>query len=203
MTAATADETPTDTLGTYEGFDVSGATVSIRNAGDGLSQALEVEAVKLDLHSTVHVVLECEVTKHTYEEIKDDPDALILVNVLKAGRATLIDRDTVASALDEQTRKIEEAKAEAERDKRQMSLDDVDEDDIVDAEIIDDPADPVEVLEQAEVDQFRRRRRTAELDAKSKPELEDMARDLGLSLTGRPTKSELVDLIVDEQEARA
>lgn len=95
-------------LGSYKGHEVLGATVSIRNTGDGLSQAMNVDPVELELGSTVHVVLECEVEKHRYDPIKDT-HGLQLVNMLKAGRATIIDESTVRDALDEQQRRIEEA----------------------------------------------------------------------------------------------
>ena len=68
----------------YEGHAVTGASVSIRNTGDGLSKAMGVDPVKLELGSTVFVVLECEVEKHRYEEA-GFADDLILVNMLKAG----------------------------------------------------------------------------------------------------------------------
>lgn len=95
-------------VGDYEGHAVAGTTVSIRNTGDGLSQAMKVDPVKLDFGSTVYVVLECEVEKHRYESA-GFADDLILVNMLKAGRATLIDGDVVRVALDDQAKKIEEA----------------------------------------------------------------------------------------------
>lgn len=99
------------TLGDYEGRPVDTATVSIRNTGHGLEQAMEVEPTHLPLGQIVHVVLECEVEKHRYDPIKDS-DGLQLVNMLKAGRATIVDRDLVEDALDEQERRIDEAKGE-------------------------------------------------------------------------------------------
>jgi hypothetical protein len=179
-------------LGSYEGFDVVGATVSVRNAGDGLSQALAVEPVRLDLHSTVHLVLECEVVKHVYEGPRDkdhvDQDELVLVNVLRAGRATLIDRDAVKSALDEQSDRIRKAKEAAEG---QLSIDDAI-----------DGADPVEVLEQAEADQQWRWARTSELDKLTKSQLLDLAADHDVAGADGMVKAELVDAIVDVEDGR-
>lgn len=96
-------------LSDYRGHDVIGSTVSIRNTGDGLSKAMDVDPVELELGNIVHIVLECEVEKHRYEPIKDVEDALKLVNMLKAGRATIVDGDIVARYLDEQQRRIDEA----------------------------------------------------------------------------------------------
>lgn len=97
----------------YLGRDVLTSTVSIRNTGDGLSRAMEVEPVELEPFSTVYVVLECEVEKHRHEPIKDVDGALQLVNMLKAGRATIVDKDVVVKALDEQQDRIRTAEEEA------------------------------------------------------------------------------------------
>lgn len=96
-------------LSEYRGHDVIGATVSIRNTGDGLSKAMDVDPVELELGNIVHIVLECEVEKHRYEPIKDVDEALKLVNMLKAGRATIVDGDIVAKYLDDQQKRIDEA----------------------------------------------------------------------------------------------
>jgi hypothetical protein len=106
---------PRKELTSYRGHPVTGSTVAIRNTGDGLSAALAVEPVELPLQGTVHVVLECEVEKHRYDPVKDTSD-YILVNMLKAGRATLVDRDLVEKYLDDQQRRIDEAKGEPQLD---------------------------------------------------------------------------------------
>lgn len=99
------------TLTPYQGIAVLGSTVSIRNTGDGLSQAMKVEPVELEIGRKVYVVLECEVEKHRHEPANADSprSGLVLVNMLKAGRATLVDQDLVAAALDQQSKKLEEA----------------------------------------------------------------------------------------------
>lgn len=96
----------------YQGREVLSAGVKIRNAGDGLSKALNVDPVEYPIDTTIHVVLECEVAKHTYEEIKDT-DGLSLIHDLKAGRATIVDVSVVEDFLDEQERRIEEATPQA------------------------------------------------------------------------------------------
>lgn len=103
-----ARERPKPKLSKFEGRDVHSATVAITNAGDGLSKAMKVEAIELHHGATVHVVLECEVAKVRFDEIKDT-DGLQRVHVLKAGRSTLIDGDAVRAALDAQQERIDEA----------------------------------------------------------------------------------------------
>jgi hypothetical protein len=106
-------------LGIYKGHDVLNAAVQIRNTGDGLSEAMGVDPVELELDATVHVVLECTVEKHRYDPIKDGAGALTLVNMLKAGRATIIEGELLAAirgALDEQEKAIAEAKGEPQLD---------------------------------------------------------------------------------------
>lgn len=94
----------------YKGRAVVGATVKIRNTGDGLSSAMAVEPVELTVGERYHVVLECVVEKHVHEpEEKNVYDRLILVNDLRAGRATIVDGTIVQEHLDAQQRKIEEA----------------------------------------------------------------------------------------------
>lgn len=95
----------------YGDRDVLTSGVKIRNAGDGLSQAMQVEPIEYPIDTVIHVVLECEVTKHTHEEIKDT-DALTLIHDLKAGRATIVDRGLVEKYLDDQEQRIAEADGE-------------------------------------------------------------------------------------------
>lgn len=102
----------------YRGRDVISASVQIRNTGDGLSEAMAVSPVELELGTKVMVVLECEVEKHRHDPVKDT-DALQLVNMLKAGRATIVDRSLVQKHLDEQQALLDEA-----RGTPQLDLDD-------------------------------------------------------------------------------
>lgn len=97
-------------LGKYQGKDVLRTSVSIHNAGDGLSEALAIEPEELKINSTVFVVLECEVDAHDHKRMKKVPGAMELVQVLKAGTATLVDEALVRDLLDEQTKRIEDAR---------------------------------------------------------------------------------------------
>lgn len=107
----------TSKLEPYQGRDVLRTSIAIRNAGDGLSEAMGIDPNTLDIGSTVYVVLECVVDAHDHKRIKD-LDALELVQVLKAGTATLIDRDEVHEAVARQAEKIKRAKEDAAGVKR-------------------------------------------------------------------------------------
>lgn len=118
LASALADKSK---LGTYKGQQVIGTSVSIRNAGDGLSEGLSISPEVFDVNSTLYVVLECEVDAHDYKRVKARgdvvPGVLVLDQVLKAGTATIVDGDLVTKHLDEQRERIDAARAEAERRK--------------------------------------------------------------------------------------
>lgn len=81
------------TLSQFEGRDVVDTKMKVTNAGDGLSAAMEViNAGELRLRQTVQLLLECEVSKITFEDASEG-DGVVRIPTLKAGRATLITRD--------------------------------------------------------------------------------------------------------------
>lgn len=186
------DAPPGRGLGDYEGHDVTSATVSIRNTGHGLEEAMQVDPVKLPLGTTHYVVLECEVEKHRFDPVKDTDD-LNLVNMLKAGRATIVDYDLVRDALNAQTERIDEAKAReaAGVGDGQTTFDDIDP----------EPADAVAVLEEVETAQQWRDRRAAELDGRSRDDLADLAAANDVETPASATKSEIVEHLVAWEEA--
>jgi hypothetical protein len=100
----------------YGGRQVVRTSISIRNAGDGLSEGLGIDPQVLPLGETVYVVLECVVHAHDHDRIMDkgnDTGLLVLDQVLKAGTGTLIDADVVKTAIAEQAEKIVLAKEAA------------------------------------------------------------------------------------------
>lgn len=112
---------PADVLGKYKGRDVVRTTIAIRNAGDGLSDAMAIEPDVLEQGSTVYVVLECTVGAHDYVPLKDkgtDLGVNELKQVLNAGTATLIDAKVVRSMIEEQAAKVRVARSEALEAKR-------------------------------------------------------------------------------------
>lgn len=93
---------------TYEGRDVVQTPLQITHTGDGLSAAMAIEPTVLHHHATVYVVLECEVDKVSYPPIKDT-NKLARMHTLKAGRATIVEKDLVLDALNAQASRIQAA----------------------------------------------------------------------------------------------
>lgn len=116
LAAALADSS---TLEPYHGLDVVKTTISVRNAGDGLSDGMSIDPQYLPLGSTRYVVLECVVDGHTLKRSKDSPNLLILEQVLKAGNAVIVDAASVTEMLEAQAEKIRAAK-EAASDQGQI-----------------------------------------------------------------------------------
>lgn len=113
VAAALADTTK---LPDYGGRPVVRSTISIRNAGDGLSEGLAIDPQVLPVGEKVYVVLECVVHAHDHDRLMDkgsDTGLLVLDQVLKAGTGTLIDADVVKQAVAEQAERIEAAREAA------------------------------------------------------------------------------------------
>lgn len=101
---------PTTTpLGTFDGRDVITSSVAIRNAGDGLSQAMSIAHTQLHHGDTVYVVLECQVKDVQFPLIKDT-DSLNRKHILRAGVATLVDKELVDAVISAQRTAIDKAK---------------------------------------------------------------------------------------------
>ena len=98
-----------DGLSKFEGRDVLQSTIKVTNAGDGLSEALAIEPVEMHLGEKRYLLIEAEVSKVNYEELKDT-GTLRRVHTLRAGVATLVDEEFAADMLDAQRVAIEEAK---------------------------------------------------------------------------------------------
>jgi hypothetical protein len=96
-------------LSQFEGRDVLQATIKVTNAGDGLSDALGIEPCEYHLGETVYLVIEAEVSRVNYEEIKDT-GALKRVHTFRAGDATMVDGQLVAKVLEDQRIALEKAK---------------------------------------------------------------------------------------------
>jgi hypothetical protein len=101
----------------FDGQPIVKTTVSIRNAGDGLSEALATDQQTLHMGERVVVVLEARVAGANVAALdEDDPGgALKITYVLKATeRATLSaaegEHDVLGKLLDAQQQRNEEAK---------------------------------------------------------------------------------------------
>lgn len=87
----------------FEDRDVLQSSMRITRAGDGLSTALNIDPVEYHVGDRLYVLLECEVAKLTFEEIKDT-EAFRRVHVLAAGVGTILDDAYAAGAIAEQKR---------------------------------------------------------------------------------------------------
>lgn len=97
----------------FEGRDVIGSKVAITKAGDGLSDALSVDPVAFDLGAKLYVVLEVEVERVRYSEVKDT-QSLVREHTFAARAATIVDEELVGDlvrAQVEMTRKRKEQAA--------------------------------------------------------------------------------------------
>jgi hypothetical protein len=106
-------------LSPYQGKDVLRTSISIRGAGDGLSEAMGIDPQELAIGAKGVLVLEFVVEGHKHKPIKDT-NALSLEQILRAGTATLIDPDVVKAALDAQREKIDAAREAASGQARML-----------------------------------------------------------------------------------
>lgn len=97
-------------LGEFEGRKVTKTTISVRNAGDGLSKAMEVDPQLLHQGDTVYVVMECKVGPVEFDVVKNSDTDATRKHVLRAGAATIVDAKLVQHAVEAQTQVILEAR---------------------------------------------------------------------------------------------
>jgi hypothetical protein len=100
---------PVDGLSKFEGRDVLQATIKVTNAGDGLSEALGIEPAEMHLGEKVYLVIEAEVSKVNYEELKDT-GTLRRVHTLRAGTATIVEPEFAVEVIEQQRAAIEKAR---------------------------------------------------------------------------------------------
>lgn len=111
-------------LGSFEGSPVLGTAIKVRNTGDGLSASVKVDPVILRQHDRVYVVMECDVIDVQHPIVKDT-DGVCRTAVLRAGNATIVDKDLVASHLAAQAERIQLAR-EAEAGVTRLQFDQID-----------------------------------------------------------------------------
>lgn len=102
-------------LSKFEGKDVTSSTIRITNAGDGLSEAMKVDAQEFHQGERRYVVLECDVADVTFKPVdKDDPSGpQRRVHTFKAGTATIVEADLVQSLIEQQRERNLRAQEEA------------------------------------------------------------------------------------------
>lgn len=115
LAAASAD---TSGLTPFDGHAVVRATLSIANAGDGLSDALAIEPEEFHHGQRVVVVIDGVIDLISHRPVKDAPNLLTREHRLKAGTSTIVAPELVAEVLEQQAAKIAAAKLDAETSKR-------------------------------------------------------------------------------------
>lgn len=94
----------------FEGRPVLGVGIEIPSAGGGLRDALTIDPAEFHYGETVFVVIEGKVGKIRFDPIADAGESVRRVHVLDTQAATIAERETVERLLDEQAKRIEEAK---------------------------------------------------------------------------------------------
>lgn len=112
-----ADPPATPVLPDYDGRQVASTTISVTNAGDGLSKGMAIQPAVLGLRTKGYLVLEFDVAAHKHKDLPGT-EMLVLEQILKAGTAVLVDADLVKPLIDQQAERIlaaEEAKKGLQR----------------------------------------------------------------------------------------
>ena len=108
--AAVPDLDAVEALSPFEGRDVVSTGVEMPGAAGGLRAALEVDPAEWHHGEVVHVVLECRVAKVRFDPRKGAEDRLERVHVLGVENATTVEEKLVRKVLDQQAKRIEEAR---------------------------------------------------------------------------------------------
>jgi hypothetical protein len=110
-----ADNMTQTTLPEFEGQTVHKAALRIINAGDGLSEALELEPQALHMGDEVCFVLKGKVSQVNHKEGKDN--AVIRLHTVSCSGIAAIDQETAETALTGEAERL--AKLRDERDGQQ------------------------------------------------------------------------------------
>lgn len=97
----------------FEGQSVHQAKVRITGAGDGLSEALKVAPIALELGEEVSYILRGHVTQINHTQ-KDEDEPLVRLHTVKASAITPVDPDLADKLLGEAAAELAKAKAEAD-----------------------------------------------------------------------------------------
>lgn len=100
-----------NTIPLFEGHEVGKSAIRITNAGDGLSDALEMDPKALDLGDVQFYVLSGVVTQVNHVQ-KDTDGPLVRLHTIKASQITEVDPDTATAILDAAAAALAAAKAE-------------------------------------------------------------------------------------------
>jgi hypothetical protein len=97
-------------LGSFEGADVIGTALILRNTGDGLSDSMEIAPVNLHVGDLIEFVGRAEVVGVRHDSASKETSDLTRVHIARANLITLIESEEVDRLLDEHSVAIEKAK---------------------------------------------------------------------------------------------
>jgi hypothetical protein len=105
-----------DKLGTFDGRRVARTKIKVTNAGDGLSEGMQVAPQLLFIGDKCYVVLETEISKieHTTVDPKDPYSDLERTATLRADTGLIVDADLVKEHVQQQKLRVRKARDEAE-----------------------------------------------------------------------------------------
>ncbi len=110
----------TDTaLPTFDGHDVTEHKVKITKAGDGLSEALQLNGLDIQAGRTYDIVLRVTAGGATFKPVKagDEGGDYQRIDNLVAQSATVVDSDLIAEVLDAHEAEVAEARQKAKEEK--------------------------------------------------------------------------------------
>lgn len=118
MTAMT-DQTPAaPALSDFEGERVLGAGIEIPSAAGGLREAMKIEPQEFHGGQRLYVVLECVVDKLRHDPVVADGERVgwRRIHIMAAENATFVDGDLVRTHLEDQAKRLADAREAAKRD---------------------------------------------------------------------------------------
>lgn len=95
-------------LGEYRGKPITAVTIAVQNVGDGLSKALEIDPVIIEVGDSIRMLIDGVVKRHDYELI-EKADSYEIKLVIKGGTAMLLDDAGSAKKLRVQADRIAKA----------------------------------------------------------------------------------------------
>jgi hypothetical protein len=84
----------------FEGMEVAGSRVVIKNTGDGLSDAMDVEGLHVTLGDRIFFVIAADCVAVRFKPKKGEEDKVLRVMEFRANEAATIDEPVVREAMD-------------------------------------------------------------------------------------------------------
>jgi hypothetical protein len=105
----------------FEGTEVVEARAVVRNAGDGLSEAMHFAPFAVHQGDKRYLVLDttCIDVQHPYADKKNPEDGLARVHILRADTGLFLDAEFIAEAVKAQEAKIADFRAAAEKARKE------------------------------------------------------------------------------------